>query len=94
MIQLKNMKYTLITLFALWSLNTVAQKPSQSLKGPLIYSSKTYKNSKVVLPVHLKKEIKPIQEIEDPYLQSVLEKEINSNETWKRCLITLPDECF
>jgi|TARA_R110002072_G_C7961140_1_gene533909 beta-lactamase class A len=86
MIQLKNMKYTFVTLFALLSLYTFAQKPSQNLNGPLIYSSKTYKNSKVVLPVHLKKEIKPIQEIEDPYLQSVLEKEINSNETWKRLI--------
>ena len=86
MIQFKNMKYTFVTLFALLSLFTFAQKPNQSLKNPLIYSSKTYKNSKVVLPVHLKKEIKPIQEIEDPYLQSVLEKEINSNETWKRLI--------
>ncbi len=86
MIQLKNMKYTFVTLFALLSLYTFAQKPNQNLQGPLVYSTKTYKNSKVVLPVYLKKEIKPIQEIEDPYLQSVLEKEINSNETWKRLI--------
>jgi len=84
MIQLKNMKYTFVTLFALLSLYTFAQKPNQGLQGPLIYSNKTYKNSKVSLPVNLKKEIKPIQEIEDPYLKSVLEKEINSNSTWKR----------
>jgi len=86
MIQFKNMKYTLVALFSLWSLYTFSQKPNENSNGPLIYSSKTYKNSKIALPVTLHKDIKPIKEIEDPYLQSVLEKEINSNKTWKRLI--------
>ncbi|PQJ78002.1 serine hydrolase [Polaribacter porphyrae] len=38
------------------------------------------------LPLTLERQIQPIKEIEDPYLQSILEKEINSNKTWRRLI--------
>lgn len=46
----------------------------------------SYKNSKVELPIDLKRKIKPIREIQDASLQKFLEEEINSNKTWSRLI--------
>ncbi|RCS27430.1 hypothetical protein DUT90_04770 [Polaribacter sp. WD7] len=51
-----------------------------------ILGQNTYKNSKVALPIELNEEIKPIKEIQNANLQTILEDEVNANKTWKRLI--------
>lgn len=76
---IKNKKYLFACLLLTFTLIINAQKTKKS-------NNKTYKNSKVALPVKLNRSIKPIKEIEDVNLQQALENEINSNQTWKRLI--------
>lgn len=81
-----NKIYILTSLFLLSTMFVLAQKTNKDKKKAYVYSQKTYKNTKIPLPVTLKRAIKPIREIEDADLQKALEKEINSNKTWRRLI--------
>jgi beta-lactamase class A len=84
MINIKLIKYSFTCFLLLFTLNILGQKSLQETQEDLVYSKKTYHNTKVALPLDLHKKIQPIKEIEDLYLQNALEKEINANKTWRR----------
>lgn len=66
------MKYIFTSVLSLFTLFVVAQS--------------AYQNTKTELPIKVLGKIKPITDIKDASLQSVLEKQINSNKTWKRLI--------
>jgi beta-lactamase class A len=49
-----------------------------------VVGQSTYQKTKSELPIQLNGKIKPISEIKDANLQSLLEKKINANKTWRR----------
>jgi beta-lactamase class A len=66
------MKYIFTSVLSLFTLCVVAQS--------------TYQNTKTELPIKVIGKIKPISDIKDASLQGILEKQINSNKTWKRLI--------
>ncbi|APZ48127.1 hypothetical protein BW723_10680 [Polaribacter reichenbachii] len=56
------------------------------LNKTYVYKPNPYTSTKVDLPIHLNKTIKPIKEIEDANLQTTLENEIYKNKTWRRLI--------
>lgn len=73
-------------LILLFTLPFVAQDSQATFGENYVDLKKIYKNSKVALPINLNANIKPINEIEDPILQSTLEKEIFKNKNWRRLI--------
>ena len=64
------MKYIFTSILSLFTLFIVAQSTNQNIKTEL--------------PLQTNKKIKSISEIKDANLQSILEKKINANKTWRR----------
>lgn len=86
MIYKTHTKNFLLLYILLTTLSFVAQEKHVTFKENYVNLKKIYKNSKVDLPIDLKSTIKPINEIEDPILQSALEKEIFKNKNWKHLI--------